>query len=272
VPISSTVRRELRELRRQIDELKATTENPLLAELREDPAQILSSAGLPPDAWQAQLLRTAAQRILLLCSRQSGKSTTAAALALRTSLLEANSLTLLLSPSLRQSSELFKKVQHLYNTLGRPVPSRQESALTMQLANGSRVVSLPGDEQTVRGYSGVDLLVLDEAALVPDSLYVSVRPMLAVSQGRMICLSTPHGRRGWFHAAWTSAEDWERVEIKASQCPRISPEFLAEEKASMGEYWYRQEYLTSFEENLASVFRETDLQAMLTDAPPPLWS
>jgi hypothetical protein len=177
-----------------------------------------------------------------------------------------------LSPSLRQSGELFKKVLHLYNELGRPVPSRQESALTVQLANGSRVVSLPGDEQTVRGYSGVDLLVLDEAALVPDSLYVSVRPMLAVSQGRMICLSTPHGRRGWFHAAWTSAEDWERVEIKASQCPRISPRFLAEEKASLGEYWYRQEYETEFCEVIDSVFRGVDIDRLQLDAPPPLWS
>jgi phage terminase large subunit-like protein len=227
---------------------------------------------MPPDPWQRQLLQTTAQRILLLCSRQSGKSTTAAALALRTSLLEANSLTLLLSPSLRQSGELFKKVLYLYNELNRPVPARQESALTIQLANGSRVVSLPGDESTVRGYSGVDLLVLDEAALVPDSLYVSVRPMLAVSQGRMICLSTPHGRRGWFHAAWTSAEDWERVEIKASQCPRISPRFLAEEKASLGEYWYRQEYETEFCEVIDSVFRGVDIDRLQLDAPPPLWS
>jgi hypothetical protein len=96
--------------------------------------------------------------------------------------------------------------------------------------------------------------------------------MIAVSDGQLVCLSTPRGKRGWFYAAWVSEEPWERVRIEATECPRISPAFLAEEKSSMGEHWFRQEYLTSFEENLAAVFREADIQAMLTDTPPPLWS
>ena len=54
--------------------------------------------------------------------------------------------------------------------------------------------------------------------------------MLAVSGGRLIALSTPFGKRGWFHAAWRSAEDWDRVKVTAEQCPRISAEFLVEER------------------------------------------
>jgi hypothetical protein len=67
------------------------------------PARLLSDAGLLSDDWQAELLRHPSMRTLLLCSRQSGKSTVAAALSLRTALLESSSLVLLLSPSLRQS-------------------------------------------------------------------------------------------------------------------------------------------------------------------------
>src|SRR5262245_65441618 len=129
---------------------------------------------MEPDPWQTSLLRCGSPRLrlLMLASRQVGKSQTAAALALRAALLEPPGLVLLLSPTLRQSGELFRdKVLRLYNALGRPVPTTQESALQMTLANGSRIISLPGDEQTIRGYSGVALLVVDDAARVGGGLY-----------------------------------------------------------------------------------------------------
>src|SRR6516164_992753 len=166
---------------RQRGLIPAETVPDALRLIRSDPANLLTLAGKSPDPWQAALLRAAARtQTILLCSRQSGKSTVASALALRAALLTDNSLVLLLSPTLRQSGELYRdKVLRLYNALGRPVGTVQESALQMTLANGSRVVSLPGDEETIRGYSGVTLLVIDEAARVPDDLYFSVRPMLA---------------------------------------------------------------------------------------------
>lgn len=51
------------------------------------------------------------------------------------------------------------------------MPTQTESALRLELQNGSRIISLPGKEQTVRGFSGVRLLAIDEAARVPDELY-----------------------------------------------------------------------------------------------------
>lgn len=164
-----------------------------------DPALLMEHAGLPPDPWQETFLRSEAKKLLLLCSRQSGKSTSTAVLALHTALYSAPALVLLLSPSLRQSQELFRKVLDAYGTLDASIPPQQESALRLELTNGSRIVSLPGKEGTIRGYSGVKLLVVDEAARVPDALYYSVRPMLAVSGGRLVCLSTPFGQRGFFY-------------------------------------------------------------------------
>jgi hypothetical protein len=242
--------------------LRRTGPNPLLARLRQDPTRILSEAKMPPDAWQTGLLRSASKRVLMLACRQSGKSTTAAALALRTALTRPDSLTLLLSPSLRQSGELFRdKVLRLYNQIGRPLPTVQESALQMTLANGSRVISLPGDEETVRGYSGAGLLVLDEAARIPDALYYSVRPMVAVSGGAVVCLTTPFGKRGWFYQEWTGTADWTRVCITASQCPRIAPGFLAEERQALGDRWFNQEYQCSFEDAIDAVFTQEHIEA-----------
>jgi hypothetical protein len=210
--------------------------------------------------------------LLLLCSRQAGKSLTAAALAVQTALLMPGSLTLLLSPSERQSGELFRdKVERLYNGLGRPVGTTAKTALTMTLANGSRVVSLPGAEGTIRGYSGVALLVIDEAARVPDPLYYAVRPMLAVSKGRLVCLSTPFGKRGWFFEEWIGNSPWERVRITADQCPRIPAAFLAEERLALGDRWYRQEYECSFEDTVDAVFAHADIHAALSDDVEPLF-
>jgi Helicase len=162
-----------------------------------DPAALIEQAGLAPDPWQCDFLRSAAKRQLLLCSRQSGKSMVTGVLALHTALYDSPALILLLSPTLRQSQELFRKVVDAYRSLDDTVPPEQESALRLELTNGSRIICLSGKEDTIRGYSGVQLLVVDEAARVPDTLYYAIRPMLAVSGGRLVCLSTPFGKRGF---------------------------------------------------------------------------
>jgi len=226
-----------------------------------DPVLLAAQVGLVPDPWQTDVLRSTASRLLLNCSRQSGKSTITSILALHTALYASDSLVLLLSPSLRQSGELFKKCIATYKDLGRPVSPESETALTLTLQNGSRIVSLPGSKDgNIRGYSGVNLLVIDEAAWVAESLYMSVRPMLAVSGGRMLALSTPHGTRGWFYEAWRGVEPWELYEVPAPLCPRISEEFLAEERRNMGEWWYDQEYMCQFSDAETQAFRREDVE------------
>jgi hypothetical protein len=99
--------------------------------------------------------------------------------------------------------------------LGAPLTQRKNSD-ELTLDNGSRSVCLPCKEETTRGYSGVTLLIFDEAARVPDDLYRACRPMLAVSGGRMICLSTPYGKRGFFWEVWSrGGGDWQRFEVLA---------------------------------------------------------
>src|SRR5690606_6279577 len=129
------------------------------------------------------------------------------------------------------------------------------SALQVEFVNGSRIVALPGSEKTVRGYSGVDLLVIDEAARVLDELYYAVRPMLAVSGGEIIALSTPWGKRGWFYDEWSgTSADWHRVRITAHDCPRIAPEFLEEERRTMPPAWFASEYEVEFGDTVNALF------------------
>lgn len=207
-----------------------------------DPSLLLTAQRLSPDPWQRELLRSREPYLLLNCSRQSGKSTTVAALALQQILFNPGALVLLVAPSERQSHELFRKLVAGFHALDQPLPTVKANARELELANGARVVALPGREETIRSFSGVKLLILDEAARVPDVLYRSVRPMLAVSRGRLIALSTPFGRRGWFYEEWSGAGPWKRLHLPWTQCPRIKPEFIAEETRSMGQAWVDQEY------------------------------
>src|SRR3974390_573712 len=111
-----------------------------------DPTRILQAGGLAADPWQRELLLANDRQGLLNFSRQAGKSTVVAALALHTVLFRPRALVLLVSPSLRQSGEIFRKVHDAYQALSRPIPAVYESQLRLELANGSRVVCLPGRE------------------------------------------------------------------------------------------------------------------------------
>jgi len=223
-------------------------------ELALDRVSFAEALGIKPDNWQRDLLRSSSSRILLNCSRQSGKSTMAAIIALHRALYHPGSLILCLAPALRQSQELFAKVASFYRDLGRPVAPQAERRLGLELENGSRIITLPGSEKSIRGFSGAVLLIVDEAARVDDELYYALRPMLAVSGGALMMLSTPYGRRGVFFKEWTEGEGWTRYEVPATAVVRIPPAFLEAEQRSMPEWWFAQEYLCEFRETEDQLF------------------
>jgi Terminase large subunit, T4likevirus-type, N-terminal len=241
-------------------------------ELALDRVAFAEALGLDPDPWQRDLLRSSSDRVILNCSRQSGKSTMTAVITLHRALYHPGSLILCLAPALRQSQELFGKVLGFYRDLGRPVSPQAERKLSLELENGSRIVTLPGTEKTIRGFSGTALLVLDEAARVADELYFAVKPMLAVSGGALMMMSTPYGKRGVFFEEWTGAGGWERYEVPADKCPRITEEFLEEERASLPPWVYRQEYECSFEETEDQVFTTDLIDRAVTSEVKPLFA
>ncbi|MBI3821446.1 MAG: hypothetical protein HY289_02075 [Planctomycetes bacterium] len=230
-----------------------------------DPTLILRAQDITPDPWQRDLLLSRERFLLLNCARQTGKSTTVAAIALHRLLTDPGSLVLVVAPSERQSHELFRKVMHAYRALGQPIPSVISNQHELELKTGSRLVALPGREETIRSFSGVDLLILDEASRVPDDLYRSVRPMLAVSQGRLLALSTPFGQRGWFYEEWIGAGPWQRIHIPWTQCPRIAADFIAEETRALGQAWVDQEYNGLFTAMEGLVYPEFDLAVVKND-------
>ena len=220
-----------------------------------DPTLIARDVGLDHlDDWQAALVDSPPKRLLCCCGRQVGKSTAAAVCALNAAIYQAPATVVLISPSLRQSTELFRTFHGLWQRLpGRP-EAQYETLSRLELENGSRIISLPGSERTVRGLASVDLIVIDEAARVDDELLAATRPMLAVSNGSLFALTTPAGKRGWFYEQWLRGIGWQRISIKSTECSRIDPEFLQQEREALGPILFGQEYLCEFHDEEGAAF------------------
>lgn len=208
-----------------------------------DPCQVMQRAGLAPDPWQERLMRGRPSRALVVCSRQSGKTTGVAAMALHRA-LTSNRDVVAVAPSQRQAAELLRRSAAFLGTLG-VVPKRL-AATMLVLPGGGRILALPGTAASVRGYSPV-LAVIDEAAFVAEETYEACRPLLAATGGDLVCLSTPNGERGWFFDAWKHGGDtWHRTLVRWDQCARITCDFIEGERAALSASRFAAEYECSF--------------------------
>jgi len=148
------------------------------------------------------------------------------------------------------------------------LPADVENMTSLELSNRSRIVALPGQTgDKLRGFSSPSLILVDEASRVSDDLiYGAIMPMLSVSEGRLIMLSTPFGKRGMFWEAWENGGDlWKRYKVTAYDCDRISKEWLESQRAIVGDWFFKQEALCEFCENVASLFSYDLVQAAVKD-------
>jgi hypothetical protein len=235
--------------------------------LKENPVLFARTLGITPDDWQKTALQSQSNRLILCCSRQSGKTTVTSIIAVHHAIFNDNSMVLIISRTWPQAKEIFKRISTFYKQVDFAPKSTTDSVHRLELANGSRIIALSGAQpNSARGYSGVSLLILDEASHVVEETYDVVRPTLAVSGGRIVLLSTPHGRRGFFFDSWEEATDprrenlegWEAIQVTAEQVPRISDEFLAQEREKYPAWFFDQEYGCIFHTNVSNVFRDVE--------------
>jgi hypothetical protein len=219
-----------------------------------------------PNEHQAEVLRSTAKRGILNCSRQWGKSTVMVVKALYRALTVRGSLVLVSSPSKRQSAEWMRKARVMVRRMGIAPRGDGDNAVSLMLPNGSRIVGLPRVEDTIRGFSAVSMLVIDEASRVSDEMYEALRPMLAVGDGDLWMLSTPRGRSGFFYETWEhGGPDWLRVRGPATECVQISKRFLEEQRRVMGADKFRQEHMCEFVGRGMGAFDRELVEAMLDD-------
>ena len=222
----------------------------------DPPRWCREALGYHPDEWAQKVMMSPARYVIENISRQAGKSTCSAAIAVHRAIFFPGSLILVVSPTLRQSGELQRKCMKFYNIVDpKHGGLAEDTKLSVLLTNGSRIVALPGQEDNLRGYSAPDLIIEDESSRVKDDLYTAVRPMLATNQGRLILLSTPNGKTGHFHKIWTEGgPEWLKILVTADDIPRISSEFLENERLNMTESEFLQEYFCEFQDAEGAFF------------------
>lgn len=236
--------------------------------LNLSPVGLMLAASMPPDPWQRRLLldgsgNSTAGDLYVLTSRQAGKSTSAAALAAWLAWQRSKFMVMVISPSLRQSVELGGKVGGFLHHV--PLRRVRDADTNIELENGSRVVCLPGNPDTVRGYSP-DLIVADEAAWISDALHEALSPARARTGGRLIALSTPGAPEGWFHTGWTSAEAAvSRIRVPWTDVPALTAEVVEAERALMPAARWRAEFECEFLAPAGQVFN-VDLLRPAEDA------
>lgn len=261
---AATIQRQLRDIRMNLE----ATEAP-----RRSAVDLAAELGIALDPWQREALETRRHDMLLLVTRQGGKGMVACLLALEKLISDSGSTTVSVAPSERQSKLLLKRIRRYYRMLSNVPPVIAESQTTLELRNGSEMLALPGSEETIRGIAAVDLLIVDEGSLVPDDLYAAVTPMLATTNGRTVAMTTPRGKRGWFYQEYTTGGDgWHRAKVTAHEIPRISPAWLENQRAKIGEWFFRQEYLVEFLEADDALFSYEDIHAAVRDDVAPLFA
>jgi hypothetical protein len=275
------LRTELKRLRERFEaQLRAREEapiappSPLLERLRQDPALPFRAINLQPDPWQEGFLRDESKRRAMLCCRRAGKTLVSAARTLGHSLTRPYAVTLVLSPTRRQSQEYVRYVRRFDTALGHPVEVVANSLAETEWANGSRMICLSDSHEGVVGVGGNPTrIVIDEASRVSDVLYLSIRPMLALG-AELEVLSTPFGKRGWFFNIFDTARRlamFTAWRISADQCPRITKEFLEEEKIELGDHWFKQEYYLDFRDAIDAVFPTEVIEASRGEGIEPLF-
>jgi len=234
---------------------------------------VRNNTGLEPDPWQAKLLRSKARRKVVCCARQVGKSTITGSLLSYTAESYPGSTSVLIAPALRQSLLLFEKVHGPLDRSG--VTDEKHTESERKLANGSKVVALPGSNpRTVLGFGGVDLLVIDEAANTLRRTIEAVLPFVLISKGQVILLSTPEAKQGAFYEAWKDPA-YEKYHVTAYDCPRIAKEDIDQARGehhtdATASASFKRFYLAQFTDLQDALVTEADIDAMWDDPPAPL--
>lgn len=252
-----------------------------------------------PDEWQKEVLDYKGN-ITIRAGRQVGKSIIIAKKTAKLALTMPSTTTLMIAAAQRQSSLLFEKtlieLNKIHNWMIETAGGYQDNPklslrqnierrrtfehknglyaglptkTELRLKNGSRIYSLPAGKTGIyiKGYT-VDFLIVDEAAFIPEMVYLAVTPMTAVSQkekglGWTILLSTPFGKGGYFYNSFTDKE-FKQFHISSESCKRISKEFLLKERKRLTKLEYSQEYLGEFVEEFNQLFKTELLKKRMT--------
>lgn len=211
---------------------------------------------------QLEVLDSPSSYLMLCCSRQWGKTTTIAIKALHHALRHPEQSIVLLSRSKNQAGLLIHVFTLYAQKLGFPIRRHLGRRESFVLPNGSCIVAVPHNEDTLAGHTA-HIFIVDEAARVSDKVYFSASAFLTRTHGSIWLLSTPKRQNGFFYNYWHSQDSlWHRVFSTVADCPDIDPVFLAMQRAA-NPTLYAQDFECRFLPSNASLTNRDFVSRML---------
>lgn len=247
---------------------------PDLAEARESLGSFASMVGCSLEHWQARTLKLVAWVTTIVAPRQSGKSRSLAVLALWSAFRRREQRVLLISAGEDASRRLLAEVRRI--ATGSPLLAGSvvdEQAGLLTLSNGSEVRSVPASERQVRGWA-VDLLLVDEAAMVPDDLLLSAAfPTTAARpEARIVLASSATVAAGAFfdHAirGEQGAEHVRTFRWALTDAHWIAPSTIEAARESMSSTRFAAEYEGVFASGADALFSRAALDRATADYSP----
>lgn len=137
------------------------------------------------------------------------------------------------------------------------------------MKKGGSISFKSGDRpDNLRG-SGLDYVVLDEAAFMPYAVWTDViYPSLSDRVGGALLISSPNGKSNWFYRMYLKGQDklepeWLSWRFRTVDSPYIKPEVIEAARRDEPDLKFKQEYLAEFVSDAAGVFRGVEKVATL---------
>lgn len=193
---------------------------------------------------------------MVATGRQFGKSLLGQNLLLYWLLQNPNQKGAWISPIYNQCKKVFKE---LTNAAHHIIAEKNRADLTIKLLNGSNIQFLSAERpDSVRGFS-FNYLIIDEAAFIKENaLTEAILPTLTAIGKKCLCISTPRSKN-WFYNYWIKGNEENNDYISftgtSEDNPYVDMQFIAEQKLSLPNDIYKQEYLAEFTDAGSEVFR-----------------
>ena len=197
--------------------------------------------GFEPTPWQAEFLRAPRGASVIALTARAGRQDHDRRLGHRPShAVYAGRVKT--CPAQRQSAEL-RRVREILVKVGTEL--KNDNVYGLELKNGSRVLALPGSDDSIRGLTVDGWIIADEAARLSTDLLSALPPMRARRpQARLAMLSTAWSRTDPFWTVWDNDDpSWLRLRATAEIPGLFDPRFLEQERRALGEHDFNREYL-----------------------------
>jgi phage FluMu gp28-like protein len=223
-------------------------------------SQLRKAVFVPHDGGQQEVMDSETRFRVLRAGRRWGKTELAAHEVIVAALSKPNQMVWWVANSDKNVRRGYRKVKSQLPRmlLAKDPPSDAANDRILSFNNGSQIEFYTAGTPDSLAGEGVDFVVMDEAALIPENVWFQlVRPTLSDKGGRALIISTPRGRN-WFYQVWQRGQDghkaYESWHFPSSNNPLIDLDEVDDARASLPDLLFQQEYLANFVDNAASIF------------------